>query len=82
MLSRYWISSDTPLGSLAKNKLPEHLRLLCRNIVGETSFARVSLPNIRDVGGAFVPYGIPGPRALVPSFYRERQYPNLAWWFV
>ena len=49
MLSRYCISLDTPLGSLAKKELPEHPRLLCRNIVGETSFARVSLPNIRDV---------------------------------
>ena len=49
MLSRYWISSDTPLGSLAKNKSLERLRLLCRGVVGETSFARVSLPNIRDV---------------------------------
>ena len=67
MLSRYCISLDTPLGFLAKNKSLERLRLLCRSVVGETSFARVSLPNIPDVGLSSLTASLVLERLYLPS---------------
>ena len=48
-LSHHSIDLGTLLGFLVENKSLEHLRISCRNILGETSRTRVPLPNIRDV---------------------------------
>ena len=48
-ISHHCIDLDTLLGFLAENKTLEHLRISCRNVLGELSCARVPLPNIRDV---------------------------------
>ena len=47
--SHYCIDLPTLLGFLAANESLECLRISCRNIVGETSCKRVSLPNIREM---------------------------------
>ena len=46
---RYYVDLCTLLGFLTANKSLEFLRISCRNIVGETSCTRVSLPNARYV---------------------------------
>ena len=48
-ISHHSIDLGTLLSFLAENKFLEHLRISCRNILGEVSCARVPLPNIRDV---------------------------------
>ena len=48
-VSHHSIDLGTLLGFLAENKTLEHLRISCRNILGERSCTRIPLPNIRDV---------------------------------